>query len=62
MDQIISVLFNTDHEAPGLGVIVFLVIVALVLPAVTNYFGRRRSGGQRPPEPPRNQKGKDRKK
>lgn len=62
MDQIVSVLFNTNHEAPGLGVILFLVLVALVLPAVTNYFGQRRGGSRPPQDTPRRKEEKGRKK
>lgn len=46
MDEIVRVLFNTDHEAPSLTVVVVMIAIAIILPAITNYLGRRRQNGQ----------------
>lgn len=42
MDQFISTLFNTNHEAPSLGVIVVLAVIAIVVPAIHRYMLARR--------------------
>lgn len=38
----IEILFNTNHEAPSLPVLVLLVLAALILPPLMRYFHDRR--------------------
>lgn len=38
MDQFISTLFNTNHEAPSLEVLLVLAVIAVVVPAIHRYM------------------------
>lgn len=38
MDQFISTLFNTNHEAPSFVVILALAVIAVVVPAIHRYM------------------------
>lgn len=47
MDQFISTLFNTNHEAPSLQVILALAVIALVVPAIHRYILAHRQSPDR---------------
>lgn len=47
MDQFISTLFNTNHEAPGFMVILALAVIAVVVPAIHRYMLAHRQNSDR---------------
>ena len=57
MDQFISTLFNTNHEAPSLEVLLVLAVIAVVVPAIHRYMlAHRQSNPDRKKQNSQNKK------
>lgn len=57
MDQFISTLFNTNHEAPSLEVLLVLAVIAVVVPAIHRYMlGHRQANPDRKKQNSQNKK------
>lgn len=56
MDQFISTLFNTNHEAPSLEVLLVLAVIAVVVPAIHRYMLAHRQNSDRKKQNSQNKK------